>query len=153
MIAAAAAVAAMLAGGAASAGNLPTGGVTAQEVASALQAKGYQAEIGRDSGGDPMISSALDGSSYKILFYNCKSGRCASIQFATAFDMKNGLTLAKVNSWNREKRFGRAYLDDEMDPFVEYDVDMERGATNEAITNAIDVWAAVVPAFKTYVDF
>ncbi|HEX2560555.1 YbjN domain-containing protein [Phenylobacterium sp.] len=131
---------------------IPEGGVTVQEVARALQAQGYKAEIGRDRVGDPMITSALDGSNFRVLFYDCEAGRCAAIQFATAFDVKDGLTLSRINTWNRERRFGRAYLDDEMDPFVEYDVDFEVGATTEAVGNAIDVWEAVVPAFKKHID-
>lgn len=145
-----AAAAAAVMGGEAWAGPLPSGGVTAQEVAAALQAKGLQAQIGKDSQGDPMITSALDGSPFRVLFYTCKAGRCAAISFATAFPNASGVTLQTINDWSRKNRFGRAYLDDDQDPFVEYDVDMERGATTEAIGNAIDVWAWVIPNFKKH---
>ena len=134
------------------AGVLPDGGVTVDEVAKVLQSKGYRAEISKDSAGDPMIISGLDGSTFRILFYNCKSGRCAAIQFATAFDLEKGLTYSKINGWNREKRFGRAYLDDDMDPFLEMDVDLEHGAMTETIANNVDTWAAVLPAFKNFLD-
>lgn len=151
-LAMAAGAAALAAAWSAAAGPIPEGGVTVQEVAQVLQAKGYKAEVGRDRVGDPMITSAVDGSNFRVLFYDCEAGRCAAIQFATAFDMEKGLTLSHINSWNRERRFGRAYLDDEMDPFVEYDVDFEVGATTEAIGNAVAVWEAVVPAFKKHID-
>lgn len=148
-----AAVAAMALAGTAAAAPLPAGGVTAQEVAEALQAQGYKAEIGRDQTGDPMITSSMEGSTFRVMFYDCRAGeRCAAIQFATAFDLEDGLTLSAINTWNRERRFGRAYLDDEMDPFLEYDVDLEVGATTEAIGNALDVWEAVVPAFMRHID-
>jgi hypothetical protein len=39
-----------------------------------------------------------------------------------------------------------------MDPFVEMDIDFEHGATSEAIANYVDTWAAVLPAFKTFID-
>lgn len=142
-----------LSAGAAQAAMLPDGGVTAQEVARALQAKGYRAELDRDAAGDPMIRSALDGSNFQILFYDCEKGRCVSIQFVTAFELEKDLTFSKINEWNRTKRFGRAYLDEEMDPFVEMDLDLEHGATSEAIENNIDTWAAVLPAFKNFIDF
>lgn len=63
------------------------------------------------------------------------------------------MTLHDVNSWNKGKRFGSAYLDDENDPCIQYDVDFEVGAASEAIGNAIEVWAAVLPHFKTYIGF
>lgn len=146
------AVAALALAGTAAARPLPEGGVTAQEVAEALQAKGYKAEIGRDQTGDPMITSAMEGSGFRVMFYDCENDRCAAIQFATAFDLDEGMDLSRINTWNRERRFGRAYLDDEMDPFIEYDVDLEVGATTEAIENAVAVWEAVAPAFMKHID-
>jgi hypothetical protein len=146
----AALAAAMMLGGAAQAGPLP-GGVTAADVARALQAKGYKAEISKDEQGDPLVTSALDGSNFRVIFYNCKdSPRCTDISFATAFDLKSGSNLEKINAWNRKNRYGRAYLDDDRDPFIEYDVDLERGATSEAVENAIERWAAVIPSFKKH---
>lgn len=141
------------AAGAAQARVLPDGGVTAAEMAAALQAKGYKAEVGRDGGGDPMISSALDGSAFKVLFYRCETGRCTSIQFSAGFDLDKGLSLAKINLWNRENRFGRGWLDDEMDPYVDLDVDLEHGATTESLTNLVERWEVLMPAFKKFIDF
>lgn len=146
------AVGAAVLAGAAQAAALPQGGANAEEVAQVLQAKGYRAHIDRDAVGDPRITSGADGSQFQVLFYNCKDDRCASIQFATAFDLKAGMSLDQVNEWNRTKRFGRAYLDAQRDPFVVMDVDLERGATTEAVANYLDTWAAVVPAFKAFID-
>lgn len=148
------AAASLATGISASARPIQDGGVTAEEVARELQAMGYKAEIGKDNGGDPKIASGLDGSRFTIWFYGCKKGpRCASVQFEAAFDLKDGMSLAKINEWNRDKRFGSAYLDDEMDPYIQYDVDFERGATTEAIANAIEVWAAILPPFKDFIGF
>lgn len=149
-----AAAAAMAAAPAAVAGPLPDGGVTAKEVAAALSAKGYKAEISTGSDGDPIVTSGADGSTFRVFFYTCReTPRCASVQFTAAFDLDEGLTYAKINEWNRNKRFGRAYLDDEMDPFVEMDVDFEHGATSEAVENVIDTWASVLPAYKDFVGW
>ncbi|MDO8410091.1 MAG: YbjN domain-containing protein [Phenylobacterium sp.] len=132
---------------------LPAGGVTAQEVIEVLQAKGYRAQEDEDGIGDPMIRSATDGVNYNIYFYGCEGARCTSIQFTVAFGMNEPMTLDRINAWNREMRFSRAYLDDEMDPVLEMDVDLERGATTEQLESGIDAWAAGVPAFKTFIDF
>lgn len=133
---------------------LPDGGVTADEVASALKAKGYRAEIQTGDDGDPVILSGAEGSNFRVFFYTCRKGpRCAAIQFMAAFDLEKGMSLGDINAWNRDKRFGRAYLDNEMDPFIEMDVDFEHGATSEAVANAIDTWVAVLPAFREYVGF
>lgn len=140
-------------GGSTLAAPIPRGGVTAEEVAQALRDKGYRADVTRDSTGDPKVESAADGSKFDIWFYGCKDGRCAALQFAAAFDLKDGMTLADINTWNRKNRFGKGHLDDDMDPYLHYDVDFEVGATTEAIGNAIEVWAVVLPSFKNHVGF
>ena len=132
---------------------LPAGGVTAAEVIEVLQANGYRAQADVDGVGDPMVRSATDGNNFAVYFYGCERDRCTTIQFGTAFAMRQSPGLAKINEWNREMRFGRAYLDSEMDPVVEMDVDLELGATTEQLQSVIATWAAVVPAFKDFIDF
>jgi hypothetical protein len=148
-------VAAALAGSAA-AKTLPTGGATVGDIAEVLQAKGYKAEIGTDRVGDPMILSAESGTTFQVLFYGCKgetnaSKRCVAIQLSAAWDLPSGMTLARINEWNRKRRFGRAYLDDEMDPHVQMDVDLERGSTTESVDNNLDTWFQVLKEFRAMV--
>jgi len=138
----------LFAAGLAQARPLPDGGVTAEEVAASLQAKGYKAEIGKDKGGDPKIHSGAEGVSFDIYFYGCNKGpRCSSLQFTVGFHVEGGMKLVDINTWNRSNRFGRAYLDDVNDPFVEMDLDVEHGFTSEAVENNIDTWDAVLGAF------
>ena len=150
LIAAAMAVS-LFAAGAAQAGPLPDGGVTAKEIAAVLQAKGYRAEVGTDSDGDPMITSAGEGTEFKILFYGCKTGRCHSIAFSVAYDMPNGVKIDRINTWNRTKRFGRAYVDDVSDPFLRMDLDLEHGVSTEGVANNLETWLAVLREFRQYI--
>lgn len=138
----------LAAAGGAQAKPLADGGVTAEEVAASLQAKGYKAEIGKDQGGDPKIHSGAEGVAFDIYFYGCNKGpRCSSLQFTEGFHVEGGMKLADINAWNRANRFGRGYLDDVNDPFVEMDLDVEHGFTTEAVENNIDTWDAVLGAF------
>lgn len=133
----------------ASAGSLPDGGITVQEVARSLQAKGFQTEITTDKDGDPLVKSTLEGAKFSVYFYECGGKpRCKSIQFAAGFAMKGAFDADKAAKWNRTKRFGRVYQDNENDPWVEMDMDMEHGATTEAMTNNIDRWVVVMNEFR-----
>jgi hypothetical protein len=146
----AAAGVALVCGSLASAAPLADGGVTAQEVAQVLQSKGFQAEIKTEKSGDPMVLSSSGGATFVILFYECRSRpRCASIQFSAAFP-RTGLTAEKVAEWNRTKRFGKAWQDKDLDPWVEMDVDVEHGATTEAIASDLDRWASVLGSFARF---
>ncbi len=138
---------------AAQARSLPDGGVTGQEVTNVLQQKGYKAQLTTDKQGDPLIRSASGGIDFLVLYYECKGKpRCASIQFYAGFK-KQGITPQQINEWNANNRFGRAYLDKEFDPRVEMDVDVEHGATTEAIDNDIERWVSVLAAFAKFIDW
>jgi len=130
---------------------LPDGGVTAQDVARVLQAKGFQAEITTDKQGDPLVRSNSGGAKFAVYFYECGGkARCTSIQFSAGFS-GTGLTPDKVADWNRTKRFGRVYLDKDRDPWIEMDVDLERGATTEAIVNELERRTSVMGSFMRYI--
>jgi hypothetical protein len=121
-----------------------------QRLVSALQSAGYQADLGKDNTGDPMISSAAAGSKFVVLFYNCTDhAACQTIQFQTAWAMKNKPTLSAINEWNHGNRFGRAYLDKEGDPGIVMDVNLDKGGMPASLfRDNLEVWAAVLGNFK-----
>jgi hypothetical protein len=121
----------------------------------ALQAAGYSAKLEKDSGGDPMIVSAVNGHPFRIVFYGCKANKdCATITFAAGFDKKSETSLATINEWNRKNRFGRAYLDDEGDPILGMDVDLDDGGLSRALfTDNLEFWTAVTGAFQKHIGW
>ena len=125
----------------------------ASELARLMQAAGYQAALGKDGTGDPMITSGTSGSKFAVLFYNCTNHRdCTTIQFQAAWAMKDKPTLASINEWNRNKRFARAYLDGAGDPTIAMDVDLDQGGMSPALfRDNLDVWIAIVDAFKKHI--
>jgi hypothetical protein len=136
----------------ASAGPLPDGGVTAKEVADVMTSKDFPAEIATDKDGDPLVRSTVKDFKFGVFFYGCHGKpRCDSIQFSAGFSLK-GVTPEKVAQWNRTKRFGRAWLDDQSDPWVEMDMDLEHGATTEAVANDLDRWVGVVTEFNKFIN-
>jgi hypothetical protein len=147
-------IAATFAALSAAASPFPDGGITADQVAGVLRDKGYASDIGKDDQGDPRIKSAVDGGAFYIYFYGCNGGpRCTGIQFEAAFHLKGGMPLAKINDWNKTHRWGRAYLDEVMDPYVEMDVDAEHGFTSEALGANLDTWNTLLPSFKKFIGW
>jgi hypothetical protein len=74
----------------ASARDIPSGGLTYEEVASWLRASGYPATIKPDTSEgaksyERIVSSSVDGVNYDIYFYGCIKGRCDSIQYAAGW--------------------------------------------------------------------
>jgi hypothetical protein len=131
--------------------NLPDGGVTAPEVAAALKKTGYPADIIADRAGDPLVRSSTGKVLFYVHFYQCSTDlRCASIQFAARFRHK-AVTAATIAAWNREKRFGRAFLDRNGVAAVAMDVETSHGLTTEALEADINRWITVLTAFATFI--
>lgn len=128
-------------------------GMTGPEVVAWLQGEGYKAALSKDQGGDPMIKSAAGGINFTVYFYDCEKDRCKALQFSSGFDLKDGLTLAKVNEWNKTNRYLDAYLDDENDPYVEYDVNVNAGRTIAGLNDDFDIWTDMVGTFATFIDW
>jgi hypothetical protein len=124
-----------------------------QKLVATMQAAGYQAELGKDSTGDPMITSAASGSKFVVLFYNCTNHlNCQTIQFQTAWAMKDKPALTTINDWNHGNRFGRAYIDKEGDPGIMMDVNLDKGGMSPALfRDNLDVWASVIAAFRKHI--
>ncbi len=68
---------------------------------------------------------------YRVLILvGSDAGRSLMARFAVT---GTGATLQTVNDWNRTKRYSRAYLDDEGDPILESDLDLEGGVDRKRV--------------------
>lgn len=92
-----------------------------EEIASIFSRAGYKAEIDVLSSGGKVIRSSASGHNFSVYLYAPKDQpeHVRSIQFAYAVARKPSIQAA--NAWNQEKRFGKAYLDEEGDLCLEWD--------------------------------
>lgn len=105
-----------------------------QTLVKALQDAGYRAELGKDTQGDPKIKTSLSGLVVNLLFYGCEENEnCGSFQFVVSTDSKEKVSYSRVNDWNRKRRWGTMFLDDEMDPVITFDVDTTPGGIDDKL--------------------
>ncbi len=121
----------------------------------ALQEGGYAARLGTDKVGDPMITSGVGGTTFQIFFYNCTDNReCATVQFHSGYALDETISLERINEWNSSERFGRAYLDDEDDPILEMDVDLDDGGVSRLLfIDNIEFWQSVLGKFERFIGY
>ncbi len=114
----------------------------AAALAARIMSYGYQAELGKDSSGDPRIESSASGMSFEILFYGCTNGAaCRFIQFSKCWDREGSFPLETVNTWNRKKNFGRASVDDEGDPCFDMTVNLDGGGVaDDNLKDTLQRW-------------
>jgi hypothetical protein len=117
-------------------------------------ARGYgSATLGEQSNGDPQITGKINGITYQVYFRNCTNGAdCEDLNFYLGFlDIKP--TLEVINDWNFNKRFSRAYLDQDQDACVEMDLDMVKGVSAEYLDAQFSLWNMVVEQFSEHVGY
>ena len=116
-------------------------------------AQGYgEASLTTQANGQPRIAGKVGDVPYQVFFLNCDSGACEDLNFYAGF---GGIkpTMDSMNAWNRDKRFGRAYLDGDLDAVIEYDINLEYGVERENLNAAFGVWSLVLGEFAGYVGY
>jgi len=138
---------------AASARDLPPGGMTVDDIVSWLQDGGYSAEIRTDSSGERSVYSSSGGNSFHIYLYDCKNARCGSFQFSSGYDTKGAQSAATMNAWNGSNRWVRAYADNVNDPWIRYDIDLTPGGTYELLNDEFAIWRDAIARFRKAINF
>ncbi len=146
--------AALLVGGSASGAWSQTmvDGTNVDEIANV--ARGYgSVTMDKASNGDPMISGKIEGVSYYMFFRNCTdNANCEDLNFYAGF-LDNKPTIDAINAWNRDKRFGKAYLDSDLDAVIEFDVNVEYGISDKNLDSTFSVWSLILKQFADYIGF
>jgi Putative bacterial sensory transduction regulator len=108
-------------------------------------ARGFgSAELEADSEGAPLIRARISGTRYSVFFFGCEDGKdCTSIQFWTYATAPKD-ALKAVNDWNRDRRFGKAYIDADGDVAIEMDVNLWGGVTPKNLDDTFDWWRIVL---------
>ncbi|MCI2399758.1 YbjN domain-containing protein [Aliiroseovarius subalbicans] len=116
--------------------------------------EGIPARLGSDDVGDPMITLRHDGEEFDVFFYGCSDNTdCQSIQFAITYSTSAPTPLEAINTWNAENFFVRAYLTDEGNSRLEFDVLTGRmGLDNADFDDVFKTWARYLEQFADYLD-
>lgn len=106
------------------------------------------------SNGNPKFELKLEGIKVWLVTYGCDDkGLCRSYQLATGLAMTKKPAAAKINEWNRNKRYGKAHTDDEGDPHMIYDLDVEGGISVGAMKEQITTYKLLLRAFLDHVGW
>lgn len=118
-----------------------------------VESQGWPATVVAKEGDDPYIESNRGGLKFLVLFMNCNEGKqCKTLQYYMGFSDAKDISLERLNQWNKDKRFARAYKDDAGDPVLEMDVDLDfAGIPRENVGETFNTWASLMDSFRTYV--
>ena len=129
--------------------------ISGKEALAVMRAMDLQPQLGTDALGDPQIQFVIDGLHAQLNFYDCKKqdGRCGSLQLETAVDLENGTTYRVANAFNKQYRYVRMHLDDEMDPYVQYDFEVLHTDARTHLESQIEMFGKLLASFTEAVGY
>jgi hypothetical protein len=144
----------LLAGPAFSQANLG-GMITGADFARVAQIAGVYgpAEMRAEDGNPgPVITAEIDGIFYSISFLNCNTRTdCTSLQLRAWWESSNAHSIEAMNTWNRDRRWSAAYLDQDGNATIEFDVNLAGGITAVNFDDTMQWWDAVLREFRAEV--
>ncbi|BBL94652.1 hypothetical protein TthHC11_21860 (plasmid) [Thermus thermophilus] len=129
--------------------------VTLEEVEALLQAWGFRHER-MEGDGKPYLLLYFGDLKATLQLLLCEDTRCRALLLQavfTGFTPEDRPDHARLNGWNREKLFSRAYLDEDGDPVLEADLDLEGGVTNGAIRALLENFRDSMREFIGWIGF
>ncbi len=131
----------------------PAGRITGAELVKILQDEGYRAKLETDKEGDPVVRTKMSGVHVDVFFYDCEKDGCGSLQLSSGLDLEDGSSFAVMNKFNSEFRYAHGFLDDEMDPYLQFDFEILHTAHAEHIASQIGLWEDVLGEFLKATGF
>jgi hypothetical protein len=135
-----------------------TSPITARAVADAFLANGVQSSVGTDDYGDPFVelrpSDGLQVDFGSVVFWDCDSaGVCDSILMQAGWrPQRRPVYLDKINEWNVQRRWVRAYIDADNYIIVDMDVSGYGGVSEEALALQVSRFVGSVVEFGTFLE-
>lgn len=136
------------------AASSPAGTITgadAEAITTIARAYG-EATLSKDKNGDPTIKGRSKGAGWSISFYGCEKGTdCSSIELYHGFETDAKPSPDRINEWNRTKRWGKAYIDKDGDPNLNFDINLRGGVMRANLEADIARWVDMIGEFKAFV--
>lgn len=126
--------------------------LTVAEVGAAVQAAGHSYQASTAEDGTPILQIDTAGSKaqqLEVAFFECDAkGACEDIMIWSWYSVP-GLTVDKINSWNQNGRWTRAYIDGDKDPRLEMDINATGGIGVEALNILVNTFFSMDTEFST----
>ncbi len=145
--------------GAAARNEIVIDAITGKEFAALMAEFGYDVQLEKDDEGDPYLVSSKGDTSFVVIFYGCDKNPdalkriCGDVQFRSSYEAPEAASLPRMNSWNTDFRFGKAYVDVDGDPTIEMVLNMSGGVTASYVRNILKWWSIVLRDFEDHIGW
>jgi hypothetical protein len=125
-----------------------------EELASAMKEAGFKAELKQEDGENPSIDTEFSGWTSTVYLMDCDDeshAKCQSVMLRTGFDRKEPMPTKLVNEIVSKQRYMALSLDDEGDPWADWDIVTGDGIPKATFFLALRKYAEQVDALSEQV--
>ena len=131
--------------------EIPSDGLTFDDVMAWLQEQGLEAKMAKDGAGNKYAQTSVGGARFGVYLFDCSNDKCGSTQFVAHWPQTAKMSSTRMNDWNRTKRWARAYLDAK-ELWIEFDADLTPGGTYELLNDEFATWKKTLDAAKDFFE-
>ncbi|MGH6976275.1 MAG: YbjN domain-containing protein [Stellaceae bacterium] len=131
---------------------IPAEGITPAALVQLLALHQMAPKLTQGSDGQPVINGRTAGVGFDVSLGGCKGDRCRDVFFKVGWSNAKGdakLTADRINRWNAENNFLRAYVSSDNTLWAEMDARIARGTTTN-VEEYIELWKERLHAFKPF---
>lgn len=127
----------------------------AKSVERFFQNEGAEIESTVDNVGDPKLDVTYYGNEFSVYYYGCDDNtNCNAIQFFSGYKTEGSVRLSKINTWNAENRYARAYVSDSGSARIEMDIYMgDDGVSPDDFASMVSLWSRSMNEFEDLIDW
>lgn len=120
-----------------------------------FQNEGAEVESMVDNVGDPKLEVTYYGNEFSVYYYGCDDNiNCNAVQFFSGYKTEGSVRLSKINTWNAENRYARAYVSDSGSARIEMDIYMgDDGVSADDFAAMISLWSRSMSDFEDMIDW
>jgi hypothetical protein len=132
--------------------------LTPERIVLILKAEGYSAQLETVSEDNPRpsIKSKIQGVEYHLNFRVCDDkGRDCEVLVLTsgfAFEDDGAVSADQINKWNIS-RFGKAALDEDGDPWIDFEINVVGGLSKRNFLDTVTWYGRLVEEFTNHIDW
>lgn len=109
------------------------------------------ADLEKGDRGDPIINGQINGLRYSVLFSACSSGRdCKYIQMIASFELPKGFSDQDMNTWNKTRLFGKAFINDKGVAVISLNTTLVGGVSRANMTDVFSQFKIFLVQFNDF---
>ena len=131
--------------------QLSSDGWTIEQALAQIEALGLSGQVSDSA--NSIATVEFEGQTFTIDGYHCNAiKQCTEFLFFIGFDLPNGISLTKINEWNATAIVGRAYIDDEQDPWLDHIISVSDNNDDSAFREGFELWIAGLTRFNEFIS-